>query len=71
MDWFPIFLALGDAPALVVGGGAVALRKTRQLLEAGCRVGVVASRCEPEFQPLISAGRVRWHVAGFEPEISI
>jgi len=69
MDWFPIFLALGDAPVLVVGGGAVALRKTRQLLEAGCRVGVVASRCEPEFQPLISAGRVRWHVAGFEPEI--
>ncbi|HEY2524273.1 MAG TPA: siroheme synthase CysG [Candidatus Binataceae bacterium] len=69
MDWFPIFLALGDAPALVVGGGAVALRKARQLLEAGCRVGVVAPRCDPEFQPLFSAGRVRWHAAGFEPEM--
>jgi len=69
MDWFPIFLALGDAPALVVGGGAVALRKTRQMLEAGCRVSVVAPRCDPEFEPLISVGRVRWHVAGFEPEM--
>jgi uroporphyrin-III C-methyltransferase / precorrin-2 dehydrogenase / sirohydrochlorin ferrochelatase len=69
MDWFPIFLALGDVPALVVGGGAVALRKTRQLLEAGCHVSVVASRCDPGFNPLIAARRVSWRVAPFEPEM--
>jgi uroporphyrin-III C-methyltransferase/precorrin-2 dehydrogenase/sirohydrochlorin ferrochelatase len=69
MDWFPIFLALRDSPALVVGGGPVALRKTHQLLEAGCRVSVVAPRCDPQFEALISRGRVSWRVASFEPEM--
>ena len=32
-----------DSSALMVGGGPVALRKTRQLLEAGCRVSVVCA----------------------------
>ena len=71
MDWFPIFLALGDSAALVVGGGAVALRKTRQLLEAGCRVSVVAPRCEPEFQPWIENSHVRWRAVRFEPEMVV
>ena len=71
MDWFPIFLALHGSSALVVGGGAVALRKTRQLLEAGCGVGVVAPRCEPEFQPWIEQRRVCWRALCFEPEMVI
>jgi uroporphyrin-III C-methyltransferase/precorrin-2 dehydrogenase/sirohydrochlorin ferrochelatase len=71
MDWFPIFLALGDSPALVVGGGAVALRKTRQLLEAGCRVSVVAPRCEREFQPWIEQRRVGWRALPFAPEMVV
>jgi len=71
MDWFPIFLALHDSPALVVGGGVVALRKTRQLLEAGCRVSVVAPRCDPEFQALLSENRVCWRAARFEPEMVV
>lgn len=45
MDWFRIFLDVRDSLALVVGGGTVALRKTHQLLEAGCKMSVVA----PEF----------------------
>jgi uroporphyrin-III C-methyltransferase/precorrin-2 dehydrogenase/sirohydrochlorin ferrochelatase len=71
MDWFPIFLALRGSSALVVGGGAVALRKTRQLLEAGCTVSVVAPRCEPEFQPWIERRRVRWRALSFEPEMVV
>jgi uroporphyrin-III C-methyltransferase/precorrin-2 dehydrogenase/sirohydrochlorin ferrochelatase len=71
MDWFPIFLALHDSAALVIGGGAVALRKTRQLLEAGCRVTVVAPRCNPEFQALLSEGKVAWRAARFEPEMVV
>ena len=71
MDWFPIFLALHDSPALVVGGGAVALRKTRQLLAAGCRVSVVSPRCDPQFEALISQGKVSWRVARFEPEMVV
>ena len=39
---YPMFLDLAGRPALVVGGGAVALRKARALAEAGARVRVVA-----------------------------
>ncbi|HTY54548.1 MAG TPA: siroheme synthase CysG [Candidatus Binataceae bacterium] len=57
MDWYPIFLDLHDSSALVVGGGAVALRKTNQLLQAGCEVEQVAPEIDPGFAKLISSAR--------------
>lgn len=42
MDFLPIFMKMRGAPALVVGGGDVALRKARLLHEAGCRLTIVA-----------------------------
>ena len=42
MKLFPLFADLNDRPALVVGGGAVAERKTLALLEAGAAVTVGA-----------------------------
>jgi len=39
---YPVVLDLSGRAALVVGGGAVALRKARALAEAGARVRVVA-----------------------------
>ncbi len=50
--YYPIFLDLREKPVLVVGAGAVALRKTRGLLEAGARVTVVAPRWRREFESL-------------------
>ena len=46
------FLDLRGEPALVVGGGAVALRRTRTLLAAGLRVRVVAPALHPDFSAL-------------------
>jgi len=43
--YYPVLLRLEGRKCLVVGGGAVALRKVRSLLEAGGRVYVVS----PEF----------------------
>lgn len=71
MDWFPIFLDLRDSSALVVGGGTVALRKTRQLLEAGCSVSVVAPHCDREFEAWIAEGTVSYRAERFEPEMVI
>src|SRR5512143_2565866 len=52
MRHYPVFLDLKDRPVLVVGAGAVALRKTRGLLDAGARVTVVAPDALPDFDDL-------------------
>ena len=46
------FLDLHGERALVVGGGRVALRRTRTLLEAGLKVTVVAPELHPELAAL-------------------
>ena len=53
---YPVFLDLHGRDVLVIGGGAVALRKTRGLLEAGARVTLVAPDFAAEFSRL---GRFR------------
>ena len=45
-------LDLTDRPVLVVGGGAVALRKAGQLLACGARVTVIAPDVHPGFTDL-------------------
>ncbi|MEF2276673.1 bifunctional precorrin-2 dehydrogenase/sirohydrochlorin ferrochelatase [Deinococcus sp. YIM 134068] len=47
-----VFLEWRGEPALVVGGGPVALRRARTLLDAGLRVTVVAPDLLPEFGTL-------------------
>ena len=44
MAKYPIFLELGSRRVVVIGGGAVAVRKVQALLSAGARVVVVAER---------------------------
>jgi siroheme synthase-like protein len=50
--WYPIFLDVEGRAVLVVGGGNVAMRKARGLLEAGARVTVVAPVIAPAFENL-------------------
>jgi len=44
MAKYPIFLELGGRRAVVIGAGAVAVRKAQALLAAGARLVVVAER---------------------------
>jgi precorrin-2 dehydrogenase/sirohydrochlorin ferrochelatase len=50
---YPVLLDLSRAPVLVVGGGAVALRKVQGLLEAGARPAVVAPELSAELRALV------------------
>lgn len=71
MDYFPVFVKLQEAPCLVVGGGEVALRKVRLLLEAGARLTVVAPQLVPELASLAAQGQLA-HLDGvFEPEYTV
>ena len=44
---FPLFIELDDRPCLVVGGGAVAVRKATALAEYGAKVTMVAGKNAP------------------------
>ena len=52
MSGYPLALDLAGRRVVVVGGGAVALRRTRALLDAGALVTVIAPRLRPEFAAL-------------------
>ena len=52
MAYFPFFVHLEDKRGLVVGGGAVALRKAEKLLPYGPRLTAVAPEFRPEFREL-------------------
>jgi siroheme synthase-like protein len=54
MSVFPVMLDGSHFSALVVGGGPVALRKTRALLDGGVRVRVIAVEVSAEFRDLAS-----------------
>ncbi len=55
---FPIFANLQGRRVLVVGGGAVAARKTKALLDAGARVRVGAPELNPALAQLAQAARI-------------
>lgn len=50
MTYFPMFLKLENAPCLVAGGGAVALRKVKTLLSFGAEIMLVAPEIAPELE---------------------
>ena len=52
MAYFPFFVDLEGKHGLIVGGGAVALRKAQKLLPYGPRLTVVAPKLKAEFREL-------------------
>jgi precorrin-2 dehydrogenase/sirohydrochlorin ferrochelatase len=64
---YPVTLDLEGRPCLVVGGGAVALRKVVGLLEAEARVTVVSPTLSTGLLELARAGRFQWRPREFLP----
>ena len=59
MIYYPIFLDLRSKAVLVVGGGVVALRKTKGLVEAGALVTVVSPVVSEQLTSLAAEVRER------------
>ena len=59
MDYFPAFLDIRDADCLVVGGGAVALRKIELLRRCGARITVLANDLHPDVSEHIANGELQ------------
>src|SRR6476620_10373840 len=59
-DIYPTALRLLGRPVLVVGGGRVAARRAKGLLDAGARVTVVAPEATAAVRELAGAGLLTW-----------
>lgn len=53
---YPVMINIKDKPVVVVGGGKVAARKIKTLLDEGAKVTVVS----PDLSPDISQEEVNW-----------
>lgn len=60
MGGYPIVLSLSEKPCLLVGGGSVAQRKARRLLQVGAKVTVVSPEVTEGLMALVRAGKITW-----------
>ena len=60
MSLYPINLKIENSLCLVVGGGAVAFRKIRGLLQADARVRVISLDLLPDLRLLADSGAIEW-----------
>lgn len=68
LDLYPASLRLLGKPVLLVGGGRVAGRRARALLDAGAAVTVVAPEAGNDVGRLAEAGLLTWVRRGYAPE---
>lgn len=64
---FPASLRLGGLPVLVVGGGQVAERRVRDLLDAGARITVVSPEISADLTELHREAAITWLARKFQP----
>lgn len=55
MDYLPLFHKLQGRDVLLVGGGEIALRKARMVLDSGAVLRVVAPSINDELHALVAA----------------
>jgi len=66
-EFYPIFLKIKGKRCIVVGGGEVARRKVKALLECGAGVEVISPDPCREINKLVEAGEVKLLRRGYQP----
>jgi len=67
-SYYPILLNIQDKKCLVVGGGEVALRKVKALLEHGANIEIVSPDFCPELNQLVKEGTIKAAQRDYKPE---
>ncbi|CAN5913259.1 bifunctional precorrin-2 dehydrogenase/sirohydrochlorin ferrochelatase [soil metagenome] len=65
---YPVLVDLSGRPCLVVGGGPVAERKVRGLLDVDADVTVISPHATEGLARAAAEGRVRWHRRSIRPD---
>ncbi|MDO4540333.1 MAG: bifunctional precorrin-2 dehydrogenase/sirohydrochlorin ferrochelatase [Syntrophomonadaceae bacterium] len=65
---YPIYLNLEHKKCLVIGGGSVAERKVKTLLEYGAKVSLVSPDIQSGLRQLHDSGAIEWQAASFAPD---
>jgi precorrin-2 dehydrogenase/sirohydrochlorin ferrochelatase len=60
MPFYPVNLRIDKRLCLVIGGGGVALRKVKGLLEAMARIRIISPVIDEELHLLVDTGMVEW-----------
>ncbi|MGO8671848.1 MAG: bifunctional precorrin-2 dehydrogenase/sirohydrochlorin ferrochelatase [Capsulimonadaceae bacterium] len=68
MKFYSIGLDLAGKACVVVGGGSVACRRARSLIESGGRVRVISPDATPELQSLARDGVLDWIPEPYRPD---
>lgn len=68
MESYPIMFNAENQPASVIGGGRVAYRKVKRLIESGAAVTVISPDLCPELEELASASMFTWKKKTFDRE---
>jgi precorrin-2 dehydrogenase/sirohydrochlorin ferrochelatase len=63
--YYPLFLDLRDKKTVVVGGGRVAERKVRALLNCHARVRLISPRITPGLKKMVGRGKIKWQPRPF------
>lgn len=65
--YYPIYVELQNKPVLIVGGGIVAFRKVKTLLDHGTIVRIVSPKLLPELKDLVDFVRCFWDEKEYSP----
>ncbi len=63
---YPVMLHLQDKQVAVIGGGAVATRKVRQLRKAGAKILLISPQATPELREMAGEGEILWRRQAYQ-----
>ncbi|RLB16459.1 MAG: bifunctional precorrin-2 dehydrogenase/sirohydrochlorin ferrochelatase [Deltaproteobacteria bacterium] len=69
MRYYPVFVDMRGKRVLVVGGGEVAERKVKGLLECGSEIHIISKKLSDKLKLLIENGSIRFAGSHFHEEV--